>query len=211
MVTSQLRITEAAVYEGGDVAPARYRTQRRNGVDDGRTNLTISKEQVRCRIADLIKTSKAGSRTQHTVLDGFRSDRRLCVVKYLKANLQRTKPLRGEETSQLKPHAGVSRDTLRQWTKLYMQKAGIDTSIFTPHSTRAADSSKALEPNLVSLKTINKTAWWKRNTTFTPPTTNLSTKRVFWGKRCQQKGPGFKILWNPSSRCSEMKLHSGQT
>lgn len=76
MVTSQLRITEATVYEGGDVAPARHRTRRRNGVDDGRTNLTISKEQVRCRIADLIKTSKAGSRTQHIVLDGFRSDRR---------------------------------------------------------------------------------------------------------------------------------------
>ena len=34
-------------------------------------NLTISKEQVPCRIGDPIKTSKPGSYTEEIVLDGF--------------------------------------------------------------------------------------------------------------------------------------------
>ena len=46
-----------------------------------------------------------------------------------------------------------------------MSKADIDTSIFSPHSTRSAGSSKA-KKDLVSINTILKTGGWRSMKTF---------------------------------------------
>ena len=46
-----------------------------------------------------------------------------------------------------------------------MSKADIDTSIFSPHSTRSAGSSKA-KKDLVSINTILKTGRWRSMKTF---------------------------------------------
>ena len=44
-------------------------------------------------------------------------------------------------------------------------KAGLDLSIFTPHSTRSASTAKAKSGN-IPLATILKTAGWSRESTF---------------------------------------------
>ena len=59
----------------------------------------------------------------------------------------------------------MSKDTLSRWIKTLLVKAGVDMSIFTPHSTRAASATAALR-NLVPLKTILKTAGWSNSCTF---------------------------------------------
>ena len=60
--------------------------------------------------------------------------------------------MRGTErklfVSFIQPHKGVSKDTISRWAKLGLESAGIDTSQFTAHSTRAATSSKAKERDL---------------------------------------------------------------
>lgn len=131
-------------------------------------NLVWSKDDVRCTFGDLLKTSGPGKHQTELVLGSFPQDKTLCVVHYLKQYVKRTKPFRGTETrlfiSWKAPHQAVSRDTIRRWTKTGLSKAGIDMNIFTPHSTRAASTSKAVQK--VPLKTILKTVGWRRPSTF---------------------------------------------
>ena len=61
--------------------------------------------------------------------------------------LERTSEVRGTETGffliSRPPFTAASRDTLRRWTKDLLAAAGVDLTIFSPHSTRSAASSKA--------------------------------------------------------------------
>ena len=86
----------------------------------------------------------------------FPSDKVWCVVRYLRQYVKRTEELRGTDTklfiSVKAPHKAVGRDTVRCWAEMGLQKAGIDMSIFTPRSTRAASISKAVQK--VPLKMI---------------------------------------------------------
>src|SRR6056300_808269 len=59
----------------------------------------------------------------------------------------------------------ISRDTISRWTKNILNESGIDTSIYSAHSTRAASTSKA---NLrqVPIDVIMNNAGWKSAETF---------------------------------------------
>ena len=143
-------------------------------------NMSWDKDRVSCRFGDLLKTSNPKHHQDEIVFKAF-EDKRLCVVTYLKAYKERTEPLRGRETrffiSTRKPYKGVSRDTIRRWTKQGMIKAKIDMNIFKPHSTRAASSSKAAK--FVGLKTILRTVGWRTADTFT----TFYKKKVEGGNR----------------------------
>ena len=62
------------------------------------------------------------------------------------------------------PHKAVSKDTIRQWRILGLEKAGTDKSIFLPDSTTAASTSKAL--GQLPLKTVPVTTGRRRASTF---------------------------------------------
>ena len=86
----------------------------------------------------------------------------------LKCYLQKTLDIRGMTTKLLlmhrAPHHGASRDSIRRWTRDVLREAGIDISVFNPHSTRAGSTSKATTK--LPLETILKTAGWSRDSTF---------------------------------------------
>ena len=77
--------------------------------------------------------------------------------------------LRGTETqlfiAHQKPHKKASRDTIRRWIKQIMATAGIDVTVFKPHSVRAAATSKA-KLNNASTSDIMKAAGWTSAVTF---------------------------------------------
>ena len=73
--------------------------------------------------------------------------------------LKTTKP--GKE----RPHRPVSKDTVSRWLKAELKLAGIDTSTFSAHSTRAASTSAAKAQNL-SINTIMDSAGWSSENTF---------------------------------------------
>ena len=64
----------------------------------------------------------------------------------------------------IKPHGAVTASTIGRWIKIVLGEAGIDTSIFTAHSTRSASTSKAAAS--VPVDTILATAGWKEESTF---------------------------------------------
>ena len=132
------------------------------------SNITLNKNEFRWRIGDLIKTSNPKNHADQLVFAVYPPDRRLCMVTDVRACLNRTALLRRKESGFLisfkKPHNKVSRDTIRRWVKAVCELSRVDTSIFTPHSTRAASTSKAATK--IPLKTMLKTAGWRRRSTF---------------------------------------------
>ena len=116
-----------------------------------------------------IKQSGPGYKPPSVMLKVYPTDKTLCVISHMKEYLKRTKPLRGDSTkhfiSFMKPHKHISRETLSCWIKTVMEAAGIDTSIFHPHSTRTAATSKA-KAACVPIQENLDTAGWSSSKTF---------------------------------------------
>ena len=97
------------------------------------------------------------------------TDPTLCVVTTLNEYLTRSKPLRGTHSQLLlsfvKPYGPVSRDTVSRWVKSVLKTSGIDVSVFKPHVTRSASTSKAKLSD-VPLPDILAKAGWKSDSTF---------------------------------------------
>ena len=131
-------------------------------------NITLSKKEALCRIGDILKTSSVKHHQEEIKLVAYSETKSLCVVHYLNEYIIRTKKLRGGEhrllISTRHPYRGVSRDTVSNWTKEGLKICGVDMSVFTPHSTRAASTSKAAQR--ITLPTILKTAGWRSASTF---------------------------------------------
>ena len=128
-------------------------------------NMDLSFSKAVFRIGDVVKQSWPGSHLGEVALTGYAPNRRLCVLTVLKHYLERTLDMRGTITRLLitygKPFKAASRSTIRRWTKTVMKNAGIDLSMFAPHSTRSASTSHA--SSRVCLSTILKTAGWARD------------------------------------------------
>ncbi len=132
-------------------------------------NMTLSKSYACFRIGDPVKQSRPGTHINEVAFKAYAPDRRLCVITALTEYLNRTQETRGTTTQLLLTHRppvhAASRDTIRRWIKSVMVEAGIDLTIFTPHSTRSASTSKAATK--LPLTTILETAGWSRASTVT--------------------------------------------
>lgn len=73
----------------------------------------------------------------------------------------------------MKSHNRASKDTISRWIRPVMTDAGIDVSMFEPHSTSAAAASKAINLSL-PVQEILHTADWSSERTLIDSTTNLS-------------------------------------
>ena len=132
-------------------------------------NLTVTEHVVKIRFGDLLKSSRPGYQQSEITLKAYAPDRRLCIVTVLQEYLKRTKPKRGEEQqlfiSFQAPFGAVSKETIARWVRGVMQEAGLDISIFSPHSLRGASTSAASRAK-VPIQTILQTAGWARQSTF---------------------------------------------
>ena len=119
-------------------------------------------------IKKIIKQSSA-RKNKFMIRLKYHCDPSICPVLTLKSYIEKSKKLRGQEKqlfiSFQKPYMAVSKSTLSRWIRCVMDEAGIDTSYFKPHSTRAASSSSALINN-VPIDEILETAGWSNSKTF---------------------------------------------
>ena len=131
-------------------------------------NMSISDSMIVFRIGDLLKTSQPGSHISELCFARYSPDPLICVYTTIVAYLERTRVSRGSITGLLlttKPPMKVaSRDTLRRWVREVMGAAGIDLTLFSPHSTRSAASSKAALR--LPLSSILLSVGWSRESTF---------------------------------------------
>jgi hypothetical protein len=131
-------------------------------------NMTLTKSKLTVRIGDLLKTSRPKHHVSEVTFKAYAPDRRLCIVTAVKCYLEQTELIRGDITQLLittkKPIKGVSCDTIRRWTKDIMKSAGLDMTMFSAHSTRAAATSAAAKR--LPLATVLKTVGWSNESTF---------------------------------------------
>lgn len=96
-------------------------------------------------------------------------NRNICPVHSLRAYMDRTKSLRGKINqvfiTTTKPYRAVARNTISGWVKKVLSAAGIDTTRFASHSTRAASTSAALASG-INVNTFMQQASWKCAQTF---------------------------------------------
>ena len=128
-----------------------------------------SSSSYRFVINALVKQSAPGRAQPVLVLPKFVEDKSLCVYSVLEEYVQRTHTLRNNESqlfiSFVKPHKKVSKDTIARWIKHVMCLSGVDISVFKPHSTRAASTSKASKC-CVPIANIMSAASWVADSTF---------------------------------------------
>ena len=110
------------------------------------------------------KTSRPNNAAAAVTITEFTPDSRICLLTTLKAYMKETERLRNGENklfiSFIKPNKAVSRDTISRWTKQVLTNSGIDTKMFTSHSTRAASATKAHQKE-VPLDTILNIIGWE--------------------------------------------------
>ena len=132
-------------------------------------NITVNRNLLKIRFGDILKQTRPGFQQEEISIKAYAPNRGICICVVMLEYLERTKPLRGKETklliSTLKPHAPVARDTVSRWLRTMMREAGVDTSVFSPHSVRAASVSAA-KASQVPISTILDTAGWSNAKTF---------------------------------------------
>ena len=104
--------------------------------------------KVICHITCLTKYSKPSGPNKPIVFCAYTENKLLCPAACIKEYLHFRAGLVDEKCTQFfithsKPHHPISKDTLARLVKEVMVCAGIDATIFKPHSTRGASTSKA--------------------------------------------------------------------
>lgn len=132
-------------------------------------NMSLKESSVTFQLSELIKQNRPGNTGFRIHIKAYPPDRRLCVVNYIKHYIARTKDLRGNEQrlfiSFRKPHARITSQTVSRWIKDVMDDAGIDTTLYKAHSTRAAATSAADRADL-PISVILAKAGWSNEKTF---------------------------------------------
>ena len=130
-------------------------------------NTTIEENFLIIRIGDQLKTTGIKFHVGEIKFPVY-ENANVCPVKLFKQYIDVTKSLRGSTTclfiTTSKPYRPASKDTLAKWIKSVLHDAGIDMTIFTPHSTRSASTSKAATK--VPMETVLKTGGWRNMRTF---------------------------------------------
>lgn len=132
-------------------------------------NIHFQENSVKIVIGDMLKTSNAKRHLGEIELMKYDVDPDLCVRHTLSNYLEKTETRRGSVTrlfiTSQRPHRFASRDTIGRWMKSVLTMAGIDTSIFKPHSTRVASASAA-HALRIPVDTILRTVGWSSESTF---------------------------------------------
>lgn len=132
-------------------------------------NIHTSPDRIIIKIPDIVKTSRPGS-NQPVIYLPFFSDRpTVCPANSLQNYLEITSSLRKSDNLFIgikNPHRAVGAQTLSRWLKHTLGECGIDTNVFSAHSTRHAATSQAHSRG-VSVDVIRNTAGWSgRSNTF---------------------------------------------
>ena len=114
------------------------------------------------------KQARPGHNRLSIKFKAYEPDIRICIYRVLKEYIERTSDLRHDNqlfVSLIKPHKAVSSQTIGRWMRKVMCNAGIDTSVFKPHSVRGAAVSAAAEHGS-TVADILKAAGWSNARTF---------------------------------------------
>ncbi|XP_067204231.1 uncharacterized protein [Linepithema humile] len=122
------------------------------------------KEKLIIRIPDRIKTSAPERYQPLLCFARFQDHDNLCIVLLMEHYIDRTRGLRSPSCDSLfisyrKPFKAVSSQTISRWIKQILEECGVNTAVFSAHSTRHAATSRAADKG-VTLDIIKRAAGW---------------------------------------------------
>lgn len=130
------------------------------------SNITKCNDSFRIFVDAFLKTSSPNRPQPILEIPKFTEKPEICVASTLEEYLITTKALRGNIQELFitykKPFRKASVQTLSRWIKTVLQESGVDTSIYSGHSTRHASTSAAFQRG-VDIETIRKAAGWTPN------------------------------------------------
>lgn len=129
-------------------------------------NIIFTSDGVQIKIPDIIKTSKKNSLQPMLYLKTYTNKIEICPVHTVKTYLNVTKDIRRNIENLIltfkRPYHNATSQSISRWIKMTLTEAGIDTSVFTAHSTRHAATSAANRAGL-NIDLIRKTAGWSND------------------------------------------------
>lgn len=133
------------------------------------SGMSETEDGVVFRMSDLLKHNRPGEPLSIIKIVKFKEDRRLCPVTCLRAYIRKTKELRGDINelliSTIKPYRAIGRNTVSNWVKRMLDRAGVDTGKFKAHSKRSASTSMVTKKG-IDVQALLKLASWKSELTF---------------------------------------------
>lgn len=127
------------------------------------SNIVQIGEKIEIKVPNRLKTTKIGRVQPTLILPFYDEDEQICPARTLLLYLDKTKNLRGNCNllfiTYNRPFHAASCQTISRWLKDILKKSGLDTTIFTAHSTRHAATSTAAKRG-VSFDTIRLAAGW---------------------------------------------------
>lgn len=135
---------------------------------------------IRIKIPEIIKTSRLGAHQPCFTVPFFNAKPEICPARSLLSYIEMTKSIRGNVDylfiSTRRPYKCVTSQTVSKWIKSTLYESGIDTSIFSAHSTRHASTSSANRLG-VNIDLIRSTAGWSGNSNIFAKFYNRYTER----------------------------------
>ncbi|VEN47073.1 unnamed protein product [Callosobruchus maculatus] len=125
------------------------------------SNIHREQSKLQIMITDPVKTSFSSKDQPFLNLPFFTENPNICPASAVIQYIEATKEIRNNEDflflTYMKPHKRATKQSLSRWVKQTLTWAGIDTSVFKPHSTRHSSTS-AVRRGGLSVEAICKTA-----------------------------------------------------
>ena len=130
-------------------------------------HMDIDIERVVFYIPDIIKNTTTSFHPEPIELAAYNLDESICPVRTVVEYIKATEKFRKSQNVILSYHTHdvVTTQTVSRYVKLTLKSSGINTAIFTAHSTRHSSSSKTFMKGL-SLAEIVKKGGWKSSSCF---------------------------------------------
>lgn len=129
-------------------------------------NIEFHTDRMEIKIPERIKTSGNGRKQPILILPNYDADNKICIAASLKCYLRTTSNIRKNVSNLFisfkRPFKAVTSQTLAHWVKDTLKESGINTDIFTAHSTRHASTSAAKRGG-VDIDLLRSTAGWTTN------------------------------------------------
>lgn len=126
-------------------------------------------DPVQIKITNILKTTKICNPNPILVLPPYQCSN-LCPVVTLRCYIDRTKCVRKNHDELLlsynSPHKPVGSQTISRWLCKVLDKAGIDTGVFSGHSFRHASTSKAASQGVTTDVIFKNVGWSEKSGTF---------------------------------------------
>ena len=130
-------------------------------------HMDINIQQVTFYIPKVIKNTTTMFHPKPIILQAFPADERICPVRNIVEYIKASEKFRKSKNLLLSyyKHEPIETQTISRYVKLTLKAAGINTKIFTDHSTRHASSTGKFM-KVLSLNDVVKKAEWKSSSSF---------------------------------------------